>query len=102
MLRTPKSALSAGPIWGDSDQLGGNVAAAAETDEGINGDNCAPWDQLSSTRVARGRGRGRGRGEGEFTFASQHPTFPPSPPVRLCPPSVYTLCQLEIVGEVLS
>lgn len=80
------------------------MAVAAETDERINGDNCAPWDQLSGAGWPR-RGR-RGRGEGEFTFASTppSPTFPllPSPPVRPCPLSMYPLCQLEIAGKVLS
>ena len=54
------------PIWGDSDQLGGN-AARAETDERINGDNCAPWDQQLNWA-----GPGKGwRG----SYICQHPPF---------------------------
>ena len=81
------------------------MAVAAETDERINGDNCAPWDQLSWAELGRGKCEGGGV-KGNLHLPAPHlpPTFPllPSPPVRPCPLSMYPLCQLEIAGEVLS
>ena len=38
------------------------MAAAAETDEGINGDNCAPWDQLSWAELGWAGGNVKGEG----------------------------------------